>query len=202
MIEKTLSLEEEAERLMKIGGNVRGEIFHNDAAYIRYRNGEAGLSKVEEKMKELGHPINFKEIRSLEWYPEALSVLVRLTAKEVFNWRDSDIFDMGNSSPKHSFTSKVLIKYLLSLKEIAKKIPNYWKKHLDFGTLEVVKLNEEEKHLTLRVVGYKFHPIMCIYHSGYFLRIAQFVIKSGKITIEEIKCPHRGNPHHEYIIKW
>jgi hypothetical protein len=202
MIEKTLSLKEEAEKLMKIKGNARGEALRNHFIYIRYKKGEDGISKVEEKMRELGYPLTFKEIKPLEWYPTVLGILIILAAKEVFNWKDSDIFDMGNSAPKYSFIVKLLMKYLLSPKKTFKESPKYWKKYFDFGDLKTVEFNEKEKYLVIRIIGFNLHPITCVFHSGYFLRIMQFVVKSEKTTIEETKCVHKGDPYHEYIIKW
>jgi hypothetical protein len=196
------SLKEEADRLMQIKGNSRGEILRTHAVYIFYRKGEEGVRLVEKKMEEIGYPLRFKGIRPLTWYPEALSVLVILVAKEIFKWEDSDIFDMGNSAPKYSFIVKLLMKYFLSPKRSFEESPKYWRAYFDFGTSEAAEFNEKEKYLVVRVKGYKFHPLVCIYHSGYFLRIAQFVIKSKRIAIKEIKCAHQGDPYHEYLISW
>lgn len=202
MDQENLSLKEIADKLMEIKGNVRGEVIRNDFNYIRYREGEEGVRKVEEKLKELGYPLKFKEIRPMEYYPEALSVLVIFLAKEIFQWTESDIFDMGNSAPKYSFFTKLLMRYFLSLKKCFEESPNYWKAHFDFGSLETVEFNEKEKYAIIRIKGYKFLPIMCFYHAGYFLRIVQFILKNENPTIEETKCVYKGAPYHEYKIKW
>jgi len=202
MSEKNTSLKEEADRLMQIKGNSRGEILRTHAIYIFYRKGEEGVKAVEKKMEELGYPLKFKGIRPLTWYPEALSVLVVLVAKEIFKWEDSDIFDMGNSAPKYSFIVKLLMKYFISPRRCFEESPEYWRKHFDFGELEASELSEKEKYLVVRVKGYKFHPIMCNNHASYFLRIAQFSNKSQKITIQETKCVYKDDPYHEYVISW
>ena len=202
MDQKAIPLKEEAARLMQIKGNVRGEIFRANAAYIKYRKGEEGLVLVEEKLEELGYPLKFQGFKSLKWYPESLSVLVILVAKEIFNWSDSDIFEMGNSAPKYSFITQLLMRHFLSPRKCFAESPKYWKAHFDFGELETLEFNEKEKYLLVQVKGYDFHPIICIYHSGFFLRIAQFAIKSKKITIKETRCIHKGDPYHEYLIKW
>jgi len=44
------SLKEVADELMKKEGDVKGEVFRTHAAYIRYREGEEGVKKVEEKI--------------------------------------------------------------------------------------------------------------------------------------------------------
>jgi len=202
LIEKNISLKEEANRLMQIKGNSRGEMLRTHAIYISYRKGEEGVKLIEKKMEELGYPLNFEGIRPLSWYPEALSVLVVLLAKDVFRWEDSDIFDMGNSAPKYSFIAKLLMKYFISPKRCFEESPEYWRKHFDFGELETPEFSEREKYLVVRVKGYKFHPIMCNFQAGYFARIAQFIIKDEKIAIEETKCIYKGAPYHEYVISW
>lgn len=202
MNQKNTSLKKEADRLMQIKGNSRGEILRTHAVYISYRKGEEGVRLVERKMEELGYPLKFKGIRPLSWYPEALSVLVILVAREVLKWEDSDIFDMGNSAPKYSFIVKLLMKYFISPKRCFEESSNYWRKHFDFGEMEASEFNEKEKYLVVRVEGYKFHPIICNFHAGYFLRVAQFVIKSEKTTIQETKCVYKGDPYHEYVIRW
>ncbi len=192
----------EIENLMQIKGNVRGGVIQANVVFIRGKTGEEGLKAIENKMAEFGYPFEFNKIKIGEWYPEALSVSIILVAKDLFNWTEKDIFEMGNSAPKYSFISKVVMRYFLSLERIIKEIPNYWKNHFDFGELESYKFSEEEKYLILHEKGYKFHPLLCIYHSGYFLRIAQFAIKSKEITVEETKCMFKEYPYHEYIIKW
>ena len=196
------NLKEEADELMKIEGNVKGVVFRTHASYIRDKEGEKGLRLVEEKMKELGYPVKFSEVEPFRWYRESQTILVILVAKEIFHWRDSDVFDMGNAAPKYSLIVKLLMKYFLSPKTTLRESPKYWMKHYDFGMLEVHEYNEKEKRMSVRIKEYKTHPIVCIFHKGYFLHIAQYVIKSQKIGIEETKCVYRGDPFHEYTVTW
>ncbi len=201
MVEK--SLKETANEIMKKEGGVRGEVFRTHAIYIRYREGEEGIKRVEEKMKELGYPIILDEVRTGDWHKEALSVLVILAAKEVFNWTEEDIFDMGNSAPKYSFIVKMFIKHLFSIKEVFEKSGQYWDKHYNFGSLQKGEFNEKEKYITIILKDHDFHELICgPYMKGYFMRIAQFSLKSEKISVEEIKCIFKGDPYNEYIIKW
>lgn len=195
-------LKEAADKLMKIRGNVRGEAIRVDFLYILAKKGKQGLAAVEEKIAELGYPLKLKEIRRMDWYPEAQSVLVTLTAKEVFNWTEADIFKMGNSTPKFSFIMKMLMKYMISPKKIFETTPVFWEEHFDFGKLECVEFNDKEKYSILRLREYKMHSIMCQYLAGYFLRVAQLCIKSGKISIKETKCVFKGHPYEEYVLKW
>jgi hypothetical protein len=192
-----------ADEMMAKDGNVKGDVFHTHENYICYREGEEGIRKVEEKMKEIGYPMEFKEMKTGEWYKEGLSVLVILVAKEVFNWTEEDIYDMGNSAPKCSFIIKMFIKQFVSVKDIFEKAGQYWEKHYDFGSLEKVEFNEEEKYIIIRIKDYRLHEVACgPYLRGYITRIAQLSLKSEKIETEHTKDVFKGDDYNEYKIKW
>jgi len=196
------SLKQTAKELMNIKGNIRGEGMLTDIEYIRYCKGEKGVKMLEEKLKELGQPINFKKIRPMEWYPVGWDVLKILCLKDIFNWNDKDIFKMANFAPKVSFLVKMLMKYFFSAERSFKESPKYWKQHFDFAELEAYRYNEKEKFMIFRVKNFKTHPIMCVVIAGYFLRMAQFVLRSEKISIKETKCVFKGAPYEEYLISW
>jgi hypothetical protein len=188
-----------AEELMKIPGNTKGSEFLTLKDYIFQKYGKEGVEKFEKEMEKLGYPISFDKIRPAHWYSEALNVLSYLVAKELFGW--PDLFEIGYNSPVFSFGVKVFVKFLpLSL--FLKQIPNIWKKFMDFGSLEVSEYNEKENCIILNLKGYKFHPLMCSYYKGFFLRMAEFLVKSEKIEIEEKKCIYKGDSYHQWEIKW
>jgi len=193
---------EEIQKLMGIKGNVRGAILQAHAIFIKNKEGEEGLDAIEKKMAELSYPVNFKKIRVGEWYPESLSTLIILTAKGLFNWTEEDILEMGGSSPKYNFIAKILMRYFISLEKFIAEVPKYWDKHLDCGRLEVAQFDEEKKYIILREKDFKFHPILCIYHAGYYQGITEYVIKSEKISVEETRCIFKGDPYNEYAITW
>jgi len=193
---------EKAKKIMEIKGNIRGEGILTDIEYVREQKGEEGIKKVEIKMAELGYPLKLKEIQSLDWYPQGLDILKILVIKEVFNWTNKDIFDMAVFAPQVSFLVRMLIKYFLSAKKSFEQSPNYWKQHFDFGELEAHEFNEKEKYLVFRIKNYKTHPIMCVILAGYFLQMSKYVLSSKEVTIKETKCMFKGNPYHEYAVKW
>lgn len=203
-LKEKISLEKEAKKLLKMTkGKVRGAAVQHHIKYIREREGEKGIKKVEEKLKELGHPLNFEKIRALEWVLLEVADLIVLCAKHLFGWGDKDIFDMGNSAPKYSFIVKLLMKYFVNIRRNFEECPKYWRLHFTpaAGTLEAHEINEKEKYLIVRL-RHQCHPIMCIYYRGYFLRIAQYTLKSENPTIKETKCMSKGHPYHEFIIRW
>ena len=194
---------EEIRKIMEIPGKVRGVVLQTDAEYVRRKKGEEGVQALKKKTKEWGFPIEYEKILATEWYPLGLRVISLLAVKEVFSWGDKEIFDMGNSAPKYSFIVKMLMKTFLTLKKTFEECPKYWIKHYMVGVLENYKYNDKGKYLILRLKDFKIHPILCLYLSGYFLRIGQYGIKGGKkITVQETKCIHKGDAYHEFVIKW
>jgi len=197
-----ISLKEISQQLRKKEGNARGDIILGNFSYIRQKEGEVGIAAVKRKIKELGYPINVDKIKPLEWYPESFSVMVILAAKEVFQWKDEDVFEMGKQTTKHSLVMKMLIKYFSSLEMVFTEASKYWEKYLDVGKLKIIKINNKEKFILLTIEGYNFHPDICLYHAGKMLQIAQLCLNKKDIRIEETKCAFKGDLHHEYLINW
>ena len=201
MIEKT-SLKEEKEKIFQLAkGYVRATTIQTHFNYIREKKGEEGVKKVQEKLKELGSYIDPQKLDPLAWIPLAPVDFVIAVAKDVFNWTDEVIFDMGNSAPKYSFIVKILMKTFLSIEKTFQESPKYWRKHYTSGELTACKINKKEKYLVLRL-KHPCHPLLCIFYKGYFLRIAQYVVESKEITIKETKCMSEGAPYHEFVISW
>ena len=190
-----------ADEIMQTNVKVLGVVFETHFKYIIQREGEKGAEAVEERMAELGYPMRFNSMKTFVHYSAGLADLVILVAKEVFGWQEKDIFDMGNTAPKYSFLIKLLLKYFISLERSLKEAAKYWKKHFTEGELEY-ELNEKEKYVIIRLKYDILHPLICVFYAGYFLRIAQYVIKSNDVVIKETKCMFKGDSHHEYLIRW
>lgn len=192
----------EIEKAMAAEGEIRGVVFVTDSQYVFKKEGQEGLQKVEETTKKMGYPIKFKEIKPFRWYPVGLYVVFLLAVKKALAWGDKEIFDMGNAAPKQSVVVKMILKYFVSLKKSVAEISNYWRKHFTIGKISCPEFHEEKKWLIIRMEDIKIHPILCILLSGYFLRIAQYVIKSSKISIKETKCMFRNDPYHDFLFTW
>jgi hypothetical protein len=193
---------EEADKFMKIKGNIRGEGILTDIRYIRQKEGEEGIKMLEKKFEELGNYLSFKKIRPMDWYPVGIDILKMIIVKEIFGWTDKDIFEMGVFSAKVSFVVRILMKYFISSKKSFSESPRYWRTNFDFGELEAHEFIEEKKYMSFRLRGFEAHPLMCLSLAGYFLQIAKYVLDSKKVTIEETACSFKGAPYHEYTMKW
>ena len=196
-----MSLKEEIEKTMRIKGKGIGAAVQTHFHYIQERKGEEGVKKVQERLKELGYSVDFEKIKATERVPLSLSYMIVLAAREVFDWEDKDIFDMGNNAPKYSFIVKMIMNYFLSAKKTFQESPKYWRKHYDVGELEAYKFSEEGRYMIIRLKN-ECPPTICTFYCGYFLRVAQYAIKSEKVTIEETKCQNKGDSYHEFMVRW
>ncbi len=198
----TETLQESVDRLKNFPGNVKGEVFRTHAEYIKYKEGEDGVKKIEDRMKELGAEINFDKIKPFEWISEGMSSLTIIVAKDLFNWTDEEVFEMGRFAPRASFIIKVLLQYMVSIDYVFNNAEKYWQKHYDFGGIEKTEYNREERKIVIREIGFKTHPTVCVYHAGYFKGLSDFAIKSENVTVEETACVHNGADYNEFTIRW
>jgi predicted hydrocarbon binding protein len=196
------SLEEVAEDLKKIEGHVKAEVILVQRDYILSKEGEEGLKRLKEKMNELGADLSFEKIKSSSWEKEWKNSLMTVVAKEIFNWTDEDVFEMGRYSPRASFFIKMMMQYVVSLDVLFNSANIYWKKQQDFGEIESVEINKDERYAIVRIKNFHTHPLLCIYHAGYFKGAVEFVTKSKGVTVEETECTHKGGRYHEFLVKW
>jgi len=201
-MEKFHVTERDVAQILKIPGNVKGTIILTNLEYIRKKGGEGALKKLKERIKELEIPINLESVKHASMYPEAISVLIVLLIKEILNLDEKGIFEMGQAAMKLSPITKILTKFFLSIDVVLKRAPEYWKEYFDFGELEVPDYDTEKRYAIVRLKGYKFHPLLCIYHAGYFYQIGKIASGAKKITIEERKCVFRGDPFDEFYFTW
>jgi len=194
--------EEKIEELMKIPGKARGQVFFTDFEYIKDLKGKKGTALLKKKMENLGKPIDYENIKTTDWYPVGLRVISLLIIKEVFDWDDKDIEEMGKTAPKLSFIVKMLMKTFISTERSLMEAANYWKKHYSIGKLAPFEVDMKRKHTFLHLKDFKIHPILCPYLTGYFYTISNFILKSEKVTIRETKCAFKEAALHEFSVRW
>jgi len=190
------------DELERIPGNVRGAVIIENLNFLERKAGQERVNKVKQRFREFSCDIDLDNLKPLEFYPEHYSVLLILMVAEILDFKEEDVFKMGEESFKYASFIKFFVTYFVSIERCFKEAPKYWQRHFDFGKIEKVEFNGEERYAVFRVIGYKFHPIMCIYHKGCFYQIAQLAIGTKKVSLEETKCVFRGDPHHEYVIRW
>jgi hypothetical protein len=192
---------ETVEKLIKKKGNVKGEAIKSHHDFIFSKEGEEGVKKVEEKMQEVGHSLDFSKITIHKMYPASLAILVVLSAREVFNWDEKIIKEWGMFNLKNSFILKGFLRYFVSPKMLVKILPTFWEKEYDFGLIEAEEIKDEKK-IIIKVKDYDLHPVNCIAFIGMAEEIMKYVTRAKKVMVTETKCLYRGDEYHEYSVNW
>jgi hypothetical protein len=177
---------QKADELMKIKGESRGMNIKIDLDFVLEEKGEAGLKKVEAKIKELGYPLEYKKIRAMDFYPIGLEATILLAIEEIFNLGGEELKKMGASVVKFSLLMKIFLKYLGSLNLVAKQIPGIWKEHYTVGSLEMPDFSDKERYAVLREKNFNIDHIYCKIHKGYFIKVAEMVVKKP-VSCKEAK---------------
>ena len=192
----------EFQEIIKLEGQVRGSALNTDAACVESREGKEGLQKVEQSFRQLGYPIEYKQIKGMGWYPLCLRVLSLCVIKDTFDLDDSEIQNMGDIAPKFSFLVKVFMKLTGVSGNVADCAPNYWRMHYSIGDVRVSKIDDHEGYLLVQLTNFRVHPVLCHYFEGYFRRLLQFGFVDQNVESKETKCAFNGDPFHEYRITW
>ena len=200
MVENTIT-KQLADELIKLEGEVRGVSIKADGEIILEKKGEEGLKKLETKLSEIGHPVEFKKIKTMSFYPLGLKAIILLAMQEVFGYHGEDMVRMGEFQSKLSLIIKTFMKYFFSLDKLAQESQNLWSKYYTVGTAKVVELNKEKKHGIIRVENFKLHPLHCKVLCGFFRSIVKMIVRSPT-TCEETKCIFKGDDRHDFLIKW
>ncbi len=193
---------EELKELIGIKGEGRGASLKGYAEFILKEEGEEGLKKLEDVMTELGHPIKYREVKTMDFYPLTIEALTLVAIKKLFDFDDKKFQEMGEFEPKgSSLIVKLFMKYFVSIERTVKEVSKMWRKYYTIGDLKVIECNEEKRYVILRLENFRFHPLLCQDLIGYFSSMLQMVVR-GEITCEETKCIYRGDEYHEFLLKW
>lgn len=194
---------EEVDEMMKLKGNARGNILKEHFTYIKELKGEEGVEKVKKRLTELGYPLNDMNFSISKWYPEAFSCLIILVFAEIYRLSKKEIFEMAYNSAKYSLVVRLFMHYFLNIEKVFRSVASLWRKHFDFGEMKVIEFDDEKKFGIIRLYGYnKYHPLICIYHIGYFTKIAEIALASKKAKVEHTKCLFDGSNYEEFKITW
>jgi hypothetical protein len=192
---------EEFNRLINLKGKVRGMAVKGYGDYILKEKGEKGLRKLEETITNLGYPIKYREIKTMDFYPLGLEGISLLVLQRLFNFDDEKIQEMGKFQAKFSIVIRLLMRYLVSIEKAAQGASKMWRSYHTSGDLTITELNKEKRYAILRIENFRVIPSHCHHLIGYFSTIVQLIVKN-KVTCKEIKCPFRGDEYHEFLLKW
>ncbi len=189
-----------AERLMNIKGEARGVILKTDAKFVEGKTGEKGLERLEQWLKEMGYPIEYEKIETMDFYPIGLRVISLLAVREALGLSDDGVRKMGRHAPKISLVLKLFMKFFLSVEKTIEQVPEMWKKHYTIGEL-IAEADEEKRYARIELKGPMIHPVFYLYLEGYFSMVLQMVVNSP-VFCEGTKRVSGEESYYEYLLKW
>jgi len=198
---KDLISREELKEMGNLNGQVRADGIKSYADFILKEEGKKGLERLEEAMASLGHPMVFKDIKAMDFYPLETEAVMLVLIKRLFNYDNEKFNEMGRFFVKISLFIRFFVKYFFSIERVLQELPRMWSKHLTQGNLRAVEHDMEKGYVILRIEDFYHHPLHCQILIGYLSAALQMIIKSKGIC-EETKCVHRGDKYHEFLVRW
>jgi hypothetical protein len=199
-MEKILS-KEELEKFANLKGEVRGLAIKSDAEFVLKEKGKEGLKKIEDAMAELGYPMKYRELKAMDFYPIALLYVEVLVIGKLFNFDKEKYKELGVFAAKAPMVLRVFMRHLVSFDVIVKRAPKMWKTYYTVGEIEVPDYDKEKKYAVLRIKDYRPPVQQCYILEGYLPTLVKLVVRSP-VSCEEVKCVHRGDEYHEFLLKW
>ncbi len=199
-----INLEKELQKLKKIRIEERAEDIKYLVGYVKKKKGDRGLALVEKELEKIGFELpDLSKINDLDWVHISVINIFFLACIKVFKWREEDIMEMAKQSLSFKKMTRIYLRYFSSVQKSIGAATRTWKKHYTRSSLELVSCDEEKRKMVLRLKNFKAHPLTCgVYFAGLFLKIMEIQTRSKNIDIKETKCIHKGDPYHEYLIKW
>lgn len=186
--------------IFKQSGNLRGVVLCTDAKYVLKHYGARALASAEELTAGLGYPICYDSIKAMAWYPAVLRGISLLAIVRALDFSDDDLRKMGWAAPRNSIITKLMMRYFASLSMLAEKLPEYWSRNYDTGSLTGIIIDGEAE-LFLR--GLEIPPRLFPYLEGYFTSVVSMVIGNKRGTrMTEIQRINGDDTCYRLVIKW
>jgi len=199
---ETIITKEELSKFKKIKGEVTGDCIKNDLDFILKKEGEEGLKRVEMVMGKLGFPIDRAKLKLTDIYPLSFPVTLIVVVKRLFNYNKKDLENMGRMEAKISSTIiRLFMKYFVSFDMLANNAQKMWEEHYKIGNLRVIDHSRNKGYVHFRIENFKAHVFICHVLGGYFAGLLEMIV-GKKVTVEEVKCEHRGDAYHELHLTW
>ncbi len=192
---------EQLEKLKNMEGSIRGVALKTDEHFIVKNGDEETMKRVQNKAKEMGADISYEEIDKMAFYPFSWRVISLLAVSQEFSLDEEGIKKIGEMAPRASFLIKFFAKHFMSVERTLSKVSQIWSKHYTVGTMEALRVDEQQKEAVFRLHDFNAHPILCAYLIGYLSSVVSMVI-GEKAVGKEVKCSLQGDDFHEFYITW
>lgn len=195
--------QEKAQKLSIIEGKTRGIAMKPDVQFILRKKGKEGLKEVEGKMEELGTPMDLDNIKTGDMYPIGIRTIFLLAAKEVLDFSNEDIKEMGEEVPKYSSIIRFFMRsFMMDQEKFFQKAPVFWERFVTIGRVSVPFFDEKEKKAVVRLEGFNVDPVFCPYVEGVFSSFVKIITGNKQVKSQESHCFFHGGDYHEFTLEW
>ncbi|MBD3208734.1 MAG: hypothetical protein GF370_04775 [Candidatus Nealsonbacteria bacterium] len=171
------------------------------ADFILKKKGEQGLEKIEKAMKELGHPINYKEIKPMAFYSMGFAFVTLILSKKILGFEDKEFQKMGKLDAQTGPVRRLFMRFLVSLDMALEEVPSMWRRYHTEGNLRFVKVDKEQGTLVLRLEDFPTIDSHLQYLIGYFSAILQMIVGS-ETSCEVRECDNQEKECYKFLLKW
>lgn len=196
----------QADALAGAEGKNKGVGFKSDAEYVKNKIGPEGIQKLKAEMERLGYPINYEEVKAMDWYPVGVRVLHLEVMKDLFGWDDEEIKKIGHEAPKFSLIMRLIMKYFIDIERMSKLAPVVgFKKHFSVGEYEALECDPQKHFTSGRAKGLKIlydSSALTKYIEGYFTRGIEYVLPGKEVLTKSRKYIENGIPYVEFCSEW
>ncbi|MBD3208070.1 MAG: hypothetical protein GF370_01270 [Candidatus Nealsonbacteria bacterium] len=195
------NFQQEVEKIKKTEGEIRGVGMQSYINFILQKEGSEGLQKLEERLSELGYPVDLRKIEVMKFYPLGMLGVMLVSIRDLFGYDEQKFREMGKFHIKTSILIRLSLKYFFSLDRVLKEIPGLWRKHLTIGELDVREVDKKNRKIVIRLKDYCLHPLHCQILRGYLEQAFRMAAKEEGECVEEC-CVHKGGEFHDFVITW
>lgn len=168
-------------------GNVSGSCTNAIFEYLEFVGEKDRIPEILAKTKEYGAEQIGTRVDPLKRYPIAQEMALIFAIKDILGWSSEQVKELGRNIPRISFIAKLLLRYLLTVETSKKEGGKYWKRHFDFGELEVLNTDIQSGNYIVEVTGFDIHPTYCTFLCGFIETMIGFVV-SSPLGSEVVKC--------------
>jgi len=199
---KELISQKELEKIKSIKGEIRGFSFKILEDFIRREKGEEGLKEIMREMKQIGYSIDFKKIKSMDYYPISYLNAIFAIARKFYNFDGEKYKQFGIFRVKSSLFLRLYMNYFGSLDKLVNNATKLWRKSTTIGDVDVTDFDKKKKYMVIKLSNYSdFAPEQCLFFCGIFSAMIQMLNKK-EVSCQETKCTFKGDAYHEFLLKW
>ena len=166
---------QETIKRLKNTGTVSGSCINGIFTYIDFIGKKEFVPEITERAREYGEQIDPNAIDSLGKYPVSEEVALLFATYDVLNWNDAQMKELGRNIPRVSLLVKFFLKHFISLEATTSQAKMYWRRHYDFGALDVTSSDLPGGNYIVEVTEFDIHPLYAEFLCGFLETMVGFV---------------------------